>query len=373
MEMNAESIGASTLPSQDNETSFSFVSWLLSSSVLTMAILAVVSWMIYVSWSPAPERRQQVTTAEAREGLQRQQRRQRPAAGASAGNLSAGGASRWLSASATAVLTNCQTFPPHVSVGPEDISSSTTTKGNSSSIGGNNILTDGIVGFRHTKAASILPTKLSKDTDGSKSATMGVEIDVVKVRKERARLLSRLLSSATTTSQKQPPQVLRGSIVVVAVPREDVGCDRLKHILFLLATYFNVFVLVHVPDKDTSTSSTITMSQVLHERDAIISKLWSKPTTEGSSEDSGVNLSHHHLNESILPGHRIIVTSSTAGRVAFCRQMEPQRVQVVVDFEGAVKTQLNRFGYSRVFCYNYANSSISGLANSLEWNVAESA
>ena len=362
MEMNSESTSAGTLPDHDGETSFSFVSWLLSSSVLTMAILAVVSWMIYVSWSRPPERRQQVTTAETRGQLQQQrQRQQRPLSGASSGNSSS---SRWLSASATAVLSNCQTLPPHVASGPED-----TSKANASSIGGNNILTDGIVAFRHTKAAAILPTKTSKGADNGSPATTNVSefnVDAVKVRKERARLLSRLLSSATTASpQKQPPQVLRGSTVVVTIPCEDVGCDRLKHILFILATYFNVFVLVKMPEKDAPSSPTTAMSQVLQQRDAMVAQLWAEPTSKEGGE--------HRLNETILPSHRIILTSSLAARVAFCRQMDPQRVQVIIDVEASVKTQLNRFGYPRVYCYNSSNDSISGLANALEWNIVESA
>ena len=55
------------------------------------------------------------------------------------------------------------------------------------------MLTDGIVAFRHTKAATILPTKTTKETDDRTPATttsLAFDLDAVKVRKERARLLS---------------------------------------------------------------------------------------------------------------------------------------------------------------------------------------
>lgn len=54
------------------------------------------------------------------------------------------------------------------------------------------------------------------------------------------------------------------------------------------------------------------------------------------------------LSSHVLPLHRIVLSSTVAGRVAFVRQMHG--VEMVVDSEEKVATELIRFGF-RVLLY----------------------
>jgi hypothetical protein len=127
-------------------------------------------------------------------------------------------------------------------------------------------------------------------------------------RKERARLLSRLLHD-------HPP--LKGSTVILGVPSNDIECLLFKRAVYLLATYYNLVLLVATEHEDRTT---------------LLLRL------------RGENI----VTADVLPDHRVVRTGSPSGRVAFCRQV--QRVDWVLDFEKEVQDQLVRFGY-RVVLY----------------------
>jgi hypothetical protein len=127
-------------------------------------------------------------------------------------------------------------------------------------------------------------------------------------RKERARLLSRLLLD-------HPP--LKGSTVILGIPSKDIECPLLKRAVYLLATYYNLVLLVATEHEDRTT---------------LLLRL------------RGENI----VTVDVLPDHRVVRTGSASGRVAFCRQV--QRVDWVLDFEKEVQDQLVRFGY-RVVLY----------------------
>jgi hypothetical protein len=343
----------------------------------------MVSWMLYISLTQEGPQPRRLTEGGA------QPQRRRPMESASNNiNHDTGSSNFGSSSSARALLTRCQVLPPHVDrsslpdVARDYPSSSATSSRVSSppnsSREDNHMLVDGIVAFRHTKAAA---TVGKADPDPATSSARNATI----MRKERALLLSRLLSnaneSACSSPVKNPPKVVRGSILVAAIPVDDVVCGKLRHILYLLATYFNVFILIHTPSNtrqqqqgsSSSNSSNMTMSQVLQQRDGIIHQLrktFSSTVLPIKSDGNDDSDSSCCLSDAILPAHRILVTTSAAGRIAFCRQLDSQRVQLVMDFDSSVKTELNRFGYRRVYFYSQSNVSgeaTSGLAKALEW------
>jgi SMC interacting uncharacterized protein involved in chromosome segregation len=86
-----------------------------------------------------------------------------------------------------------------------------------------------------------------------------------------------------------------------------------------------------VPNNNNTKQSYTEMQKV---QDEIIQKLRSR----GSSSNS-----EQLLTESILPSHRIMLSQSATGRIALTRQLSS--VELVIDFDVDVQTQLERFGY----------------------------
>jgi len=168
---------------------------------------------------------------------------------------------------------------------------------------------DGVVPFRQTKAA----TYEKKDLLASS-------------RKERARLLSRILSLETTAP---PPR--RGSTILVTIRPSDVECVSLKRVLYLLGTYFNLFLVIHVTESPPK---------------AKVAEWISKIHGEG-------------LPMEILPQHRIVVVQSVLGRVALVRQLG--NVEFALDFDPEMRTQLGRFGF-KVMVYGMGGNSAGALS-----------
>lgn len=196
----------------------------------------------------------------------------------------------------------CSHTPPHLS----ECSSKITQTG------GSNVLSDGVVAFRHSKAASH-ESSLSSETQ-------------MKNRKERAKVLSNLLAESSGTLLNPPA---KGGSVVLAIPADDVECEKLRRIVYLLATYYNLLVVV-----------TVDSSFQPKEMKDVLQRL------RGSEKDE-VN----YLSPDILPGHRVTASCSVTGRVAFVRQL--QRIDLVLDFDAEVKDSLSRFGH-RVILYGSA-------------------
>jgi len=108
-----------------------------------------------------------------------------------------------------------------------------------------------------------------------------------------------------------------------------VECDKLRRILFLLATYYNLLVIINFPP--------ITEEKENNDNDisAVIEKLRGERTMD-------------LLPENVLPSHRILASQSVIGRIAVVRQLG--KVEFVLDFDEEMKQALNRFGY-RVCVY----------------------
>lgn len=214
----------------------------------------------------------------------------------------------------------CLRVPPHVSEASGKIAVNN----------GANILSDGIVAFRHTLAAF--------------EEQSLIEDEIVQNRTDRARVLSRLLDDSSNggVSINAPPA--KGSTVVVAVRFEDIDCPKLRRILYLLGTFYNLFTIIVIETKEQF---------IGQERDDVINRL--------RGTDDGV--AKRHLSSSILPSHRIIAATSIAGRVAFVRQLE--RIELVIDYDVEVKKLLSRFGHKVLICGSAQGSSLPGSTSQL--------
>jgi hypothetical protein len=220
----------------------------------------------------------------------------------------------------------CLRVPPHVSEESAKIAVN----------GGSNILVDGIVAFRHSRA-SHMDESLSKE-------------QIAENRKDLARVLSRLLTGQdgqSGTSISTPPS--KGSNVVVSVKLNEVGCEKLQRILFLLAAFYNLFVLVVVEQKEQFEGQ---------EREEVISRLRGHDSYNIKSADTTTPI-QETININALPSHRVVAATSVTGRVAFVRQLE--RVDLVLDFEEEVKDILNRFSY-KVFVYRKSDRAQNGVS-----------
>ena len=115
----------------------------------------------------------------------------------------------------------------------------------------------------------------------------------------------------------------------------------------LLATYYNLLVLVAVPAASEGKEFTA------EDRARAVQAL-----RGGTSNDES---SHSQLlTPELLPLHRIVFTSTVTGRVAFVRQL--QRIELVLDFDPEVKGLLSRFGH-RVIVYGGDNDSRSNSSS----------
>ena len=307
-------------------------------SSFTMIAFAFVSLVVYILFlrptaTPAPPRQPEATRTGGRVAPNQQppqrpavnnntnslERGQRAAGGGGGGGGALGVTSTAISENALQVLSGCQSAPSFVTskvVG----------------LNGTSVLVDGLVAFRHTQAASVTTSNVgSLSTD-----------DAARIRKERAKLLSLLvaaMSSRNSGSSFSPPA--RGTTLVLSIPEQDVPCGKLQRILYLLATHYNLFVIVALEEKDDQLPK---------------KKIGSMEHVQQSKEEvlKVLRNSNEFLTESVLPSHRIVLAKTSAGRIALVRQL--LRVELVLDFDATVESQLTRFGY-QVLLYGKAKSS----------------
>jgi hypothetical protein len=189
---------------------------------------------------------------------------------------------------------------------------------------GSRYLVEGLVPFRRSLAASYESSK-------NANASQGDEDIVAANRKLRARLLARLLNPTLTGAQTKTPPA-RGSNIIVCVPSADVGCAKLHQALYLLGTYFNLFlVLTLSPNDDAGGAARVDESDQEKE---LLDNL--RAQLRGSAAGAGITME-------VLPDHRIVASRTVEGKVAFVRQMH--RPEFVLDCDAEMKTQLERFGF----------------------------
>lgn len=185
---------------------------------------------------------------------------------------------------------------------------------------GSRYLVEGLIPFKRSLAGSYESSKTTRVSQEDE--------DVVTAnRKSRARLLARLLNPTLTGAQTKTPPA-RGSNVIVCIPSTDVGCAKLQQALYLMGTYFNLFLVLTLPSKDDA-------GEDEHDKEKeLLDNLRSQ--LRGSGNDNGVPIE-------VLPGHRIVAARTVEGKVAFVRQMH--RPEFVLDCDAEMKTQLERFGF----------------------------
>jgi hypothetical protein len=285
---------------------------------------------------------------------------------------SVGGRTTHLSEAAREILEQCKSKPPHFKA---------STSLSQIRIGGVNVLMDGLVAFSHTEAATAaasmtltksspsprantLPATTPTTTEVTNGSTTDVAVDddvsadeaaqmmARRLRQERAKILSRLFENVTSSSSPsgsgsipskeiRPPS--KGGTLVVGLSYNQIvdgatvaSMDIVTRVLYSLATYYTVMVMVQVPLKDASAglSRDYLAAERLHQE--VVTRL----RTISSRGDDG---SQYYLSESVLPSHRIMLSSSVTGRVALVRQLAS--VELVVDYDPEIRTQLERFGY----------------------------
>ena len=226
-----------------------------------------------------------------REQLQQQQRRQQQPIRQT---------NSYLSEAAEEILVNCQTKPSHVITSSDKVG-----------LGGRKVLVDGLVAFSHTKAGDIFTSTNSGST----------------IRTERAKVLSRI-ASAPGVTMKTPPS--KGSTVVVSLSSSRLDdTANVSSFLYTLGSYYNLIVIIHVHNIDGNN-----FKEQQQKRRQLQDRLLSPNNKQNDTM---------RLTEDILPKHRILISSADTGRVALVRQLS--KVELVIDFDSNVQSELGRFGY----------------------------
>mmetsp|Transcript_21827 Transcript_21827/g.45410 ORF Transcript_21827/g.45410 Transcript_21827/m.45410 type:complete len:331 (+) Transcript_21827:200-1192(+) len=303
----------------------------------TLFMFAVISWVVYrfimhqnpTRAAPSPDASTRVTGSM--EGATR------------ASNVpSANNDNRSLSAE----WGDCYSYgnsrhPPHL-VPPEGWAE------NGSPVSLSGCLIQGVIPFRSTLAScyeSRLKNKVNAVSNNTHLENSGAgDTDSIAVnRRERARLFARLFSDhmnggrSTSSSEKMKPPPNRGANIVVTIRYTDVKCKKIHKILFLLGTYYNLFVLVDISGSSCGDKIERKKNYAYEVRGELL-----------KSDEISNGGNKFLLSSQILPLHRIVLSSTVAGRVAFVRQMHG--VEMVVDSEEKVATELKRFGF-RVLLY----------------------
>ena len=283
------------------ESSNQFAASSLPVTALIFAVISVVlyMWLLKPLLSPAGDTPQRQPTQSDREQPSRVVQRPR---GRQPSRRGYGDAS-----DISTLLQENTRLPPHMAP----------TSAQYLDTGGISLLSEGLLPFRHGRAAAY-----EQAIDSDRAATN---------RKDRARVLSRVLS--LDGSSGSPPS--RGSTVVICVPSTDVGCEKLRRALYLLATHFNALLILSVAPGTTD-----------NDMDDLVVKLRGDDPTS--------------LPCDVLPRHRIVGAQSITGRIAFVRQLgsvrelgstrQMGRVEFVLDYDEDMRTQLGRFGF-RVLVY----------------------
>ena len=317
---------------------------LLCFSVLGFAIISYVLWKFVLS-SPPPPTQQQSSLASS-------------STAASRGNNSRSTSSATTTTTSSTTASKNDTdddaytfgksrHPPHL-VPPNNTTKQQDLSG---------YLLQGIVPFRSTYASGY-ETRLQhqqQQQQQQQSSKDAKENDIIVTnRKERARIFARMFSpTLTTTQQKATKPPNRGANIVITIHYTDVQCNKLHKILYLLGTYYNLFLLI-------DGSEYVELHQINRDEKVLrefINKLRSELLNNGSKSSSANDEKEggcdgeecYKLNEQIIPKHRIVFTSTSKGRVAFVRQLHG--TELVVDYdEGNVTKELERFGF-RVLVY----------------------
>ncbi|KAL7541026.1 hypothetical protein ACHAWF_006838 [Thalassiosira exigua] len=223
-------------------------------------------------------------------------------------------------------------------------------------------LAHGVVPFRNASASgyeSRLPTEAKGEGSGEGAGEGKKDDDVVDPvvanRRDRARIFARLFAPpARGGCGGRPPN--RGSNVVASVGRTELGCEKLQKVLFLLGTYYNLFVVV---DASGSEEGTRAGEEGDRGRKALVKRVRDELLNVGKPS---ADPAEHRLNSEVVPPHRIAAASTTRGRVAFVRQLHG--TELVLDADEEVTKELERFKF-RALTYPPAEGGGDGGVSAL--------
>jgi len=186
------------------------------------------------------------------------------------------------------------------------------------------------------------------DDDEKLTPSSAADLIVVN-RRERARIFARMFS--VSGGGGRPPN--RGVNIVVTIRHTEISCSKLQKALFLLGTYYNLFLLVEGSGVAAASGKDVEVRDFVKKmRYELLNQ-----GIGGSAADS-----EYKLNSEIIPPHRIAFSSTAKGRVAFVRQLHG--TELVVDFDENVTKELERFGF-RVLVYPKGGETSSGLGSFL--------
>jgi len=185
-------------------------------------------------------------------------------------------------------------------------------------------LVDGVLPFRFCSASrynlSLTKTEGTTTTAATNTTTSHASSAACK---ETLQMLASIFYQKQNDSSIVPK---RGCNVVISLDESTISSsstDKLKNILMVLGTTYNLFVILSLPLSSSIPSND--PKQIENKVSTYRAKLYQM----GLSFDV------------ILP-HRVIACSSLVGRVAFVRQLKPD---VVIDFDADMSEQLSRFGF----------------------------
>jgi len=193
-------------------------------------------------------------------------------------------------------------------------------------------------------------------------------------RRERARVFARIFSKTDGGNGGRPPN--RGRLICVTVHHDEINSSKLQKVLFLLGTYYNLFVVIDRSGLSSTCGDEMEMTSVIktvrsrlltqeghfggggdlganavavEEGDGIGSLLGHRGQGGGAGKGGGTQCEReeYKLNSEILPPHRIAFSCTCKGRVAFVRQLG---AELILDYEPSVAKELERFGF-RVVVY----------------------
>ena len=160
-------------------------------------------------------------------------------------------------------------------------------------------------------------------------------------RRERARIFARMFAPSSSASSSSPvphrPPPDRGANVVVTVRRDDSRCARLQKALYLLGTYYNLFVIVDVSSSSSGSRGAGAADD--SELRAFVGRVRSELLNEDrgpddddkNDSDAAGRGRRYRLDARVLPRHRIAFSNTSRGRVAFVRQLHGTELVMVID------------------------------------------
>ncbi|KAL3790783.1 hypothetical protein ACHAW5_004210 [Stephanodiscus triporus] len=159
------------------------------------------------------------------------------------------------------------------------------------------------------------------------------------------------------------PPTDRGANVVVTVSCDDSRCATLQKALYLLGTYYNLFVIVDVSSSSSGSRGAGAADD--SELRAFVGRVRSELLNEDrgpddddkNDSDAAGRGRRYRLDARVLPRHRIAFSNTSRGRVAFVRQLHG--TELVIDHDGGGRRSWNGSA-SEVLVYPVAREGGTG-------------